>query len=326
MAFTAVPQTATALRIDAVPGHYQQHFTHGPERIWTETNCYLDLWIEVLNCLGLDPVPTFAALLSADHDGLSWTFGKQQPEDLRRLYGIEVDEENSWLPVLELIETGPPRGVLHTVEVDSWWLADTAGTAYRTEHVKTTITPVRIDPANRRLWYLHNAGLFELGGDDFDGVFGLTAESALPLPPYIEVIRNFPDRAQPGALASIVREHLSRRPDGNPIDRLAACVDHAATWLPDASMERFHLWAFASLRQCGACAELLADLAEHLDNDFPGAAAAAAPLHEVAANAKSLQFKMSRVASGRKADVSPVLTTMAGNWQLALDVIADAVG
>ena len=85
MSLAAVPQTATGLRIDAVPGDYQQHFTHGPERIWTETNCYLDLWIEVLNCLGLDPVPTFAALLSADHDGLSWTFGKQQPEDLRHV-------------------------------------------------------------------------------------------------------------------------------------------------------------------------------------------------------------------------------------------------
>ncbi|WP_285030758.1 DUF1839 family protein [Mycolicibacterium sp. lyk4-40-TYG-92] len=320
-----VPQAATPLQIDARPDGYAPHFTHRADRLWLETNCYLDLWIEILNCLGLDPVPSFASLLSADHDGLGWTFGKQQPEDLRRLYGIEVAEENSWLPVLELVETGPRRGVLHTVEVDSWWLPDTAGTAYRSEHVKTTITPLSVDRDARRLRYLHNAGLFELDGEDFDGVFGLTAASAPLLPPYIEVIRHFPARAQPGAVAAVVREHLSRRPVGNPIDRLGSCVEQAGTWLPDAGMARFHLWAFGSLRQCGASAELLADLAEYLDAEFSGAAAAAAPLRSVAGAAKAVQFKMARVVSGRKVDVSSTLAAMATDWQTALDAIADAV-
>jgi hypothetical protein len=322
----AVPQTATALRIDATPASHAQHFTHGADRIWTETNCYLDLWIEILNCLGLNPVPAFAALLSADHDGLSWTFGKQQPDELRRLYGLEVGEENVWLPVLDIVETGPQRGVLHTVEVDSWWLPDTAGTAYRAEHVKTTITPIWIDRPARELRYLHNAGLFELTGEDFDGIFGLTAESALPLPPYMEVIRHFPHWAEPGALPAIVRDHLRRRPRGNPVDRLAACVHNAASWLPEAGIARFHLWAFASLRQCGATAELLADLAEYLDTEFPGAAVAAGCLRNVASNAKSVQFKMARVANGRKVDVTPALDSMAQDWQIGIQVIADAVG
>ncbi|MCX8553815.1 DUF1839 family protein [Mycolicibacterium mucogenicum] len=326
MVLAAVASTAAPLRISVAPDDYRRHFTHNPDRVWTETNCYFDLWIEILNCLGLDPVPAFATLLSADHDGMAWTFGKQQPEDLRRLYGLEVNEENSWLPVLELVETGHPRGVLYTVEVDSWWLPDTAGTAYRTEHVKTTITPVKVDPNARELQYLHNAGLYQLSGLDFDGVFGLTAESALTLPPYIEVIRYFPERAQPHALADIVRDHLARRPSGNPIDRLAACVEHAMSWLPTAGPARFHLWAFASLRQCGASAELLADLAEHLDREFPGAAAAAIPWRAVAAAAKSVQFKMARVASGRKVDVSPLLDTMAAEWQGGLQAIVDAVG
>lgn len=321
-----VRQPATALQVDARPDGYAPHFTHHTDRLWFETNCYLDLWIEILNCLGLNPVPSFASLLSADHDGLSWTFGKQQPEDLRRLYGIEVAEENSWLPVLELVETGPRRGVLHTVEVDSWWLPDTAGTAYRSEHVKTTITPLSVDRDARRMRYLHNAGLFELDDEDFDGVFGLTAASAPLLPPYIEVIRRFPARAQPGAVATVVREHLSRRPSGNPIDRLASCVEEAGTWLPDGGMARFHLWAFGSLRQCGASAELLADLAEYLDAEFSGAAAAAVPLRSVAAAAKAVQFKMARAVSGRKVDVSSTLAAMATDWQTALDAIADAVG
>jgi hypothetical protein len=48
-------------------------------------------------------VPGFACALSADHDGLQWTFLKQQPEDLRRLYGLEVTEEIVWLPLLETV-------------------------------------------------------------------------------------------------------------------------------------------------------------------------------------------------------------------------------
>ena len=326
MTFAAVPPTSVPLRIEAAPDVYRHHFTHHPDRVWTETNCYLDLWIEVLNCLGLDPIPAIAVLLSSDHDGMAWTFGKQQPDDLRRLYGLEVDEENAWLPVLELIETAGPRGVLHTVEVDSWWLPDTAGTAYRTEHVKTTITPVQVDRHARELRYLHNAGMFMLSGTDFDGIFGLAAESAQSLPPYIEVIRYFPHRAQPNALRDIVRGHLARRPSGNPIERLAASVTHAMSWLPAAGASRFHLWAFASLRQCGSSAELLADLAEHLDHEFAGAAAAAGPLRAVAAQAKSVQFKMARVLNGRKVDVSPILESMAEDWQTGLGAIAGAVG
>ena len=85
-------------------------------------------------------------------------FLKQQPEDLRRLYGLEVTEEIVWLPLLETVESGPSRGVLHTVEVDSWWLPDTAGTAYHSDHVKTSIVPSRVDRGLRLMWYIHGAG------------------------------------------------------------------------------------------------------------------------------------------------------------------------
>lgn len=86
----AVGLPEPAPQISTCPRGYQSHFSHAGERIWPETNCDLDLWIETLHALGLDPVPAFARALSADHDGLQWTFLKQQPEDLRRLYGLEV--------------------------------------------------------------------------------------------------------------------------------------------------------------------------------------------------------------------------------------------
>src|SRR5689334_11557848 len=134
---SAVALTAPPLHVTDTPSSFRPHFTHGAERIWPETNCYVDLWIELLNCLRLDPVPSFVFALSADHDGLQWSFVKPAAEDLRRLYGLDVVEENVWMPVLETVEAGRDLGVLHTVEVDGWWLPDTAGTSYHREHVKT---------------------------------------------------------------------------------------------------------------------------------------------------------------------------------------------
>ncbi|MFN8032365.1 MAG: DUF1839 family protein [Mycobacterium sp.] len=311
--------------VHATPDTHSPHFTHWADRIWPETNCYFDLWIELLHALGLDPVPSFACTLSADHDGLHWSFLKPLPEDLRRLYGLEVAEENVWMSVLETVESGPPRGVLHTVEVDSWWLPDTAGTAYRTEHVKTTIVPTHVDRTRKVMWYLHNAGLYALNGEDFDGIFGLDGILGPTLPPYIEQIRRFPDRREPDAVVRIAAEHLARRPAGNPVERLAGGLRDAIEWLPDAGLPRFHRWAFATLRQCGATAEFAADFAVHLDTICPGASRAEDHLRDVAATAKSVQFKMARVANGRKADVGAGLNQMADAWQAGMDVIAASV-
>ncbi len=313
------------LTVSAEPDTYQPHFTHSPDRIWPETNCYFDLWIELLHGLGLDPVPSFASALSADHDGMHWSFLKPLPEDIRRLYGLEVAEENVWMPVLDTVESGPERGVLHTVEVDSWWLPDTAGTAYRADHVKTTIVPTRVDRDRKLMWYLHNAGLYELRDDDFDGVFGLTAGASTALLPYIEQIRSYPDRREPGALQRITGEHLSRRPDGNPVQRLADGLRQAAEWLPHDGMPRFHRWAFATLRQCGATAELAADFVVHLDQLYPGAAAAEVAFRSVASGAKSVQFKMARLATGRTVDVEAKLAHMADQWNTGMTTLAAAV-
>lgn len=104
----AVGLPEPAPQISASPRGCQSHFSHARERIWPETNCYADLWIETLHALGLDPVPAFACAPSADHDSLQWTFLKQQPEDLRRLSGLEVTEEIVWLPLLERVSIDAP--------------------------------------------------------------------------------------------------------------------------------------------------------------------------------------------------------------------------
>lgn len=45
-----------------------------------------------------------------------------------------------------------------SVEVDSFWLPDTAGTDHRSAHAKTTLVLNAIDTDARRLGYFHNAG------------------------------------------------------------------------------------------------------------------------------------------------------------------------
>ena len=45
----AVGLPEPALQISASPRGYQSHFSHAGERIWPETNCYLDPWIETLH-------------------------------------------------------------------------------------------------------------------------------------------------------------------------------------------------------------------------------------------------------------------------------------
>ena len=72
--------------------------------MWAQTNCYTDLWIEVLHSLGLDPVPALACAFSSRFDGTQWTFLKLKAEDIYALYGIEVAEMNVWRAPLIHVE------------------------------------------------------------------------------------------------------------------------------------------------------------------------------------------------------------------------------
>src|ERR1700753_4169491 len=64
-----------------------QHALHDPARAWPETNCYVDLWIEVLDALGLDPIACFGFTFSTDFEGDQWTFFKPSFGDIWELYG-----------------------------------------------------------------------------------------------------------------------------------------------------------------------------------------------------------------------------------------------
>jgi hypothetical protein len=311
---------------------FTPHPLHASERAWTETNCYVDVWIEVLAALGLDPLAAAAFTLSCDFVGDQWTFFKYPPEDLRTAYGIEVAELNVWRPVADHVAEQLDLGNLCTVEADSWFLPDTRGTAYRSAHVKSTIVPQALDVEGRSLGYFHNAGYYELHGDDFDGVFRLGGHAdPSALPPYVEQVRLDrlvrDDAGRADRARALAADHLARRPEGNPVTRMGERIRADLPWLAAQDLETFHLYAFGLCRQCGASSELAASFVEWLCAiDGPAAAPAAADLRAVAEGAKSLQFSLARVVRGRTVDLEAVLGPMSERWAAAMDLLVGRYG
>ena len=132
-----------------------------------EKNCYVDIWIELLHALGLDPMAMLAFTVAIDFEGDQWTFFKPPHEDLRHLYGIDVQELYVWRPLLDHALEHLAAGKFISTEADAFWLPDTAGTDYRRQHTKTTIMLGAVDADAKRLSYFHNAGILHARGRGF---------------------------------------------------------------------------------------------------------------------------------------------------------------
>ncbi|MDQ6839963.1 MAG: DUF1839 family protein [Actinomycetota bacterium] len=321
MALRSVPHL---LDLDAAT--YRRHPLHAGERDWSETNCYTDVWVELLHAWGSDPLAVGAFSLACDFEGTQWTFFKPPAEDLRDLYGVLVGEMNVWLPVFDHVAEELSLGRLLTVEVDAWALPDTAGTSYRTEHVKTTIVPQALDHAARRLGYFHAQSYYDLQGDDFDALV-----APAPLPPYVELIRLPDDRPEAADLVgrslACLRRHLTHLPATNPVSRMADRVDEELPRLAGADPSRYHLFAFATFRQCGAGAEMAASyldwLAGETGDDLSGPAT---DLRRLGTGAKSAQFLLARAARGRSVDLATPLAAMAEAWDRAIGAVVSRYG
>jgi hypothetical protein len=311
-------------------GEFVPHPLHRAERDWSETNCWQDMMIEVLHLLDLDPVAPAAFTLSTDFEGSQWALFKYPPEDLRTLYGIEITELYVWRPVIEHLEIALRDRQLLTIEVDAFFLPDTAGVSYKLDHVKTGIVPQMLDISERRMWYFHNAGYYEVSGDDFDGIFQLGGKQSLHVPlPYVEVIRlDRLRRPDPDELRTdvvdLTREHLGRRPISNPMPRFRDQLSSDLGWIAEHGADGFHHYAFATCRQCGASAELAAAFVDWLDeHDGGGLVDVADRYREISATAKSLQFALARVARGKKIDLDAPFDRMTEAWQEAMSSLVD---
>jgi len=315
------------------PDTYQRHSLHSPEAVWTEKNCYGDLWIELLHALKQEPLAMLPFTLAVDFEGDQWTFFKPSLEELRALYGIDVQELTVWRPLIEHAIEHLGAGKLISTEADAFWLPDTAGTDYRTKHTKTTILLNSLDVDARHLGYFHNAGYFELSGEDFTKLFRLEQEEdSTFLPLFAELVRiDRMTHVAPADLAvqawGLLERHLDRRPTTNPIQRFGERFRQELPQLQAAGLAHYHAWAFASIRQAGAAFDLMAAHCRwQAGFGHAELAAPAACFDAIAQGHKALILKAARaVNSGRPLDASPQFAEMSQFWEQGMALLEQAV-
>jgi Domain of unknown function (DUF1839) len=310
--------------------NYRRNVLHAESCAWVEKNCYIDIWIEVIHALGLEPRAILPFAAAIDFEGDQWTFFKPPHAELMDLYGIDVQELNVWRPLLEHALEHLAAGKMISTEADAFWLPDTSGTDYRRQHTKSTIVLNDIDLEKRTLGYFHNAGYFRLEGEDFARTFRLEQpHDPTFMPLFAELVRV--DRVVQRPIEELVAmshmlwlRHLERRPETNPVRRFQERFERDLPAIQDKGLAYYHAWAFGTVRQLGAAFELAALnlkwLAEH---GTEGLEPAIAAFDEVSATNKTFILKGARVTNSRKPfDGAALFDNMAGAWDrglLALD-------
>jgi Domain of unknown function (DUF1839) len=303
------------------PEGYEPHPLHDTGRSYPETNCYTDIIIELLHACGYEPLAAFGHLVRMDFEGDQWTFFKPPPEDLEGLFGIDIHEMQPYRPLPQQIAEQHELGRSIIVELDSWYLPDLASTSYRSEHVKTSVASDAIDPERQSLRYFHSAGLYELSGDDYRGVFRIGEFSDDVLPPYTELVRFdagaglVGERLRTASLATL-RRHLEHRPSTNPFERFGAALRRELPKLLEGELTDYHAYAFATVRMAGSAFEAAATYADWLLGT-DGAPAATA-MTEIVGACKAMSFRLAR---RRQFDSEPLLSTMAEAWERAIEAL-----
>lgn len=306
------------------PTSYRPHALHGHDRTYVETNCYADVLIELLHANGYEPLAAFGHLVRMDFEGDQWTFFKPPPEDLEALFGIDIHEMQPYRPLPVQIAEQIEQGRTLIVELDSWYLPDTASTSYRTEHVKTSVAADAIDPPGETLRYFHGTGLYELTGEDYRGVFRIGEFSDDVLPPYTEIVR-FDAGARlerdelRGAAHETLRRHLVKRPAGNPFERFGEQLERVLPALLAAGLEEYHAYAFATARMAGSAFELAAAHARWVLGAEGEEAAGA--MDEIVDGCKALSFRLAR---RRAFDPQPLIGSLAQAWTRAMEALVEA--
>ena len=287
------------------PATYQPHRVHLPDFGYPETNCWTDVVIELLHARGDEPLAALGCTLALDHEGDQFTFFKPRADELEALYGIGIHELQPYRALPQHVLGQLDQGRTVIVEVDAWWLPDTAGTSYRTAHVKTAIAVEALEPD--RLVYFHNAGLHQLSGEDLDQVF-----QPAVLPGYVEVVR-FDAGPRPAGeelrtvARELLRDNLWRRPEHSPFlafgDQLGRELDEVLALAP----EQVHGFAFATTRMAGAAAALAA---EHVRWTL-GAQDAAACFELVSRTTRTLTMRLMR---RKPFDPGPLVAELASAW------------
>ncbi|MWL90784.1 DUF1839 family protein [Cupriavidus sp. SW-Y-13] len=308
---------------------------HGEESIWQETNCYMDLWIELLYGWGLDPRPALAFTVTQDYEGDHFTFFKYPQADLELLYGTVVQETAIYDTLEAHIVEQVRRGHAMLVEMDSFYLPDTRATAYRTGHVKTTIAIDAIDPIAQRLSYYHSLGHYAAEGEDYQGLMRLTPElggNGNILFPYAECAKRvrapLAGRALSNAVAQLMRHHLGRRPAQNPISRWREEFPAQVETILARGDAYFHHYGFNLPRQLGANFEMLHHCLTWLgEHGYPVPASVRTATLSIASECKVLQFRLARAMARRRPDAcSESLDNLEAAYVTAIEGLVASFG
>ncbi len=304
------------------PATYQPHLIHQAGRCWAETNCYVDVLVELLHGLGFEPIAALPFTLRIDFEGDQWTFFKFPHADLQTLYGLDIQELNPWRSLAQHVEQQVIQGRPVLIELDSYYLPDTRGTAYRQTHEKTTVAVNAIDIKNRRLGYFHGQSYYHLEGQDFVDIFqleGLAHERILP--PYIEYVKLQQNGRAVGAeeltaaSLEILKYHLALIPKVNPFTIFKQRFMTDLEWLMQEPIETFHAYSFATLRQYGACFELAETYIQWLQQrGETGLSESEQAFSKISSTAKVLQFQLARAVARKKPLELTTIDDMATYW------------
>ena len=314
---------AVAVAPAALHGHdpatYRRHWLHDGDRTYPETNCYTDLVIELVHAHGDEPLAVLGSTVALDFESDQWTFFKPHPADLESVLGLDIHEAQPYRSIPDQVADAIAERRTLTVEVDAWYLPDTAATSYGRDHVKTTIAVEAIDRVRERLVYFHNTSLFALDGADYRGLFRIDpAPSADVLPPYVELVR-FDGRRPPAggvraAAARATRRHLDRVADGNPFDRFGRHLEAVLPALLEGDEADYHAFAFATVRMAGAGFDLMAAHVDWLLGE--SGIDVSGVLGRIVEGSKLLGFKLAR---RRPFDAEPTVRDMAAAWTEAMN-------
>lgn len=312
------------------PNQYTQHRIHTQDRDWAETNCYVDIWIELLHSLGFEPIAAMAYTIAIDFEGDQWTFFKFPFNDLLQLFALDIQELAIWLPITEHIEEQVALGRPVLVELDSYFLPDTIGTAYQQTHVKSTVVVIEIDVEKKHLGYLHGQGYYYLSGDDFTNVFNMNeGGNTSRLPPYVEIVKSRKtEKLSDDALLStslfLFKRQLELLPLENPFTAFKKKFENDLEWLLEKDLDAFHQYSFATFRQYGSCFELSSNYLQWLsEHGEEGLSIAKNNLKTVSEMTKVYQFQLARSIMRRKPlDLTPI-DEMSVLWLDAIHVLRE---
>ena len=323
-------QQAAQSVLPLVAADYRVHALHREDHAWVQKNCYADVWIEVVHALSLAPEAMLAFTVALGFEGDQWTFFKPPHRDMADLYGIEVEELNVWRGnILPHALHHVAEGKLVITEADAFWMPDTAGTDYREQHTKSTVVINALDLQKRRLGYFHNAGYFELEGEDFTNLFRLGYPHDPGYMPFfaefvrIDRLRRREPRELVQTSIGLLRSHLARLPAANPIAAFAARFPQDVAWLQSEGLPLYHRYAFATLRQLGANFELAASYVGWLSaQGETGLEGAQAAFLDISSGTKALLLKTARaVNTGRAVQFQELLQDMADAWTTGMDIL-----